>query len=1130
MSNKDARLMPELEQAYLSLITASRGCTSAQRVVADLIPRYASYCPTALEAAAKVVINMHNWSMAIINRREDADGVAFDTGKACILGLADICCTASSEAPTSSVIRGICSAVFLNVLTFFVSSFEGRDIFQIVNREILKMQDSAQLFSELKQKYMDEDESALCKLSKLRVLSLLWIFFCCPRNTLAACFELFNNNETGLPKEGHYFFSQVTSKFDVDDVVHPLDRTSDGPTSCSGYVKSSTFGNKVSGDELCSDGNNVSGDAPPVSKSCLLGLILNKDPSLRNWIFSKYKKLCKTASVEAVSEITSILEGTFESFTELIQVEDNQVDSDEDDSSPSKYINRQFMVPRVSKQLETSSEISESLHNSRVKDGSCDDGLPNKISGQYIKSQSSVVPVETDLLNMGSNYDSGGSRTMDFEVAEHGDISRGRSSTPRMNNQSTPRLNNQLLSPVTRKSLDFRNDPFEGRNHFSQAEKGQVSNMDFCLPPSRSSSGGGDNAFPSPRHHLAARFPPTTDQVVWCSDGDPSAMDIFSASRQLWLGFLTPDASESYLRFQLERFGPLEEFFFLPNKGFAVIEYRNIIDAIKAREYMQGNTPWRIKFLDMGLGTRGATNSLAVGSSSHVYIGNIKSKWAKDEILHESMKVVYKGSLTVSDLTSEGALLMEFETPQEAVTVMAHLRQHRQENGYHLRPLNATPHDDGARSVPAPTHLDIRSSNPGYTSASITGSPHIDRMRGNHHATPLKIKPESSPLELVSPRIKPENNGTALQPGHAFRSTWTVSGSTDMPEIGVRKYDCYDDSMIVDPSHGGGHVSGATEQMWMYKKSEMDLHSGSGNISSIPMVTQGPIIGRSQQIQGSPFMRPVYPPSQSSWDAHGLNPHMSINPISTGVMSNPLHGTSVAAPFLPASVTPLAQIQGSSMQHFDQMYSHPILPPSLSSLPPHPDMPPPLPPSPPPPPQFQPPPPPPPPYSPPPLPPGVEYSKLQSSGQCVPHQWQGILSKSGVLYCTIYAHRMNSDICKYTNAISEPAEWPAKLDMTKRTDFQHVKSTFSSTLPHKREVCLLFPSSTGDRKGFQDFISYLKQRECAGVIKIPAGKSMWARLLFILPYSADACSMVSIPPNRPDCLIALVLPKETSCD
>ncbi|XP_075480608.1 uncharacterized protein LOC142521263 [Primulina tabacum] len=1120
IDHKDKR---ETEEAYLCLISAARGGTSVQRLLANFIPRYASYCPAALEDAAKVVISIHNRCFTVIERGEDVDGVAFEISKACILGLVDICEAAASEASISPVIQGICSIVFLNVFTFFISSFEGQDIFQIVDQRILKIHDVAESFFEFKREFLEEDNYVLLKLSKLRALCFSRILSNHPKKSIACCFELLECTESKESQKGAYFLNQLTiglNDFRIDCLDEKNGRNKLAVDTSEAKCESKHLNDFSSSNEhLFSNGTSI------LLKNCLLGLVFRKDPSYRRWIFSRYRRLCNSASPEIVTYVTSVLERVFKSFLQQLTSEGSQLDIEEDISGSSKYVS-QHLASGISSQQGSPSVVSGR-------------DCPEKGVGIHLKNRS-VMKSGIDLIESGESNSEDISNARNFVVAME-------------------LHNHQTFSPRERTPREFRSNSLNGRIHGLQTEKSPIPNLDCSPTAFRSSIGTSNSSFESPKHDIPVPHT-SANHLTRFLDGDPDAMDVFPASKQLWLGSLGPDASEMLIRFLFEKFGPIGQLRYFQYEGYALIEYRYIMDAVKAREVMRGRTPWGapllIKFLDTGLGTRGAVNSVSVGSSCHVYIGNVNSKWAKDEVMHELKKVLHKGPLMVTDLSSEGALLMEFDSPKESTVAMAHLRWKRKENSNFilppssLCPANLMVNVEGARPASTSVHMDTRNN---YSANSMIGSPHAQNVfekpydsymtrtsgnRGKHHGSSPPVRSDNNALELTSPRTGQETFRPMMQNVHPpFQTTWTDSGMLEVGRFSTAK------------------------QTWMCGKPETGMSSGQGSMGPMPTQNQGPPITPPQLVQSSTFVRPSYAPPNSMWDARGLGHHLPPNPISCVTPAN-AHGSLQAPPFLPASVTPRSQIQGSSMPPFDQMYTVPVVPPPLSSLPPLSNVPPPLPPQsdfrsplpfssefrpplppqhelrpplpptpppPPPPPPSQPPPLPPPPSSPPPPPPS---DSLNGGGYrlCQKSTWQGILSKSGVYYCTLLAQRVDSDICNYSSDVAEPAEWPIKLDMTKRTDFRHVKSTFSSSPAHRREVCWLLPSSQEDHKGFQDFVSYLKQRDCAGVIKIPAAKSMWARLLFILPCSPDICDMLCIPSSPSLCLIGLVLPKETNAE
>ena len=215
---------------------------------------------------------MYNWNLAIVTRGEDADGVAYQTARACIVGLVDICSTASLEAPKSSVITGICSAVYMTVLTFFISTFDGKDIHHIGSRRLSKLQDPMELLDILKQESGDDSQLAHDCLFELRAQSLLCIFLLSPENLLEACFALIASAETDRIR-GLYFLNQLTCNVSNDISDLALDNKADVASQCTEMEIDLSGTKEIVDSKPSSDASGVSGRSMVESNECYITMV-----------------------------------------------------------------------------------------------------------------------------------------------------------------------------------------------------------------------------------------------------------------------------------------------------------------------------------------------------------------------------------------------------------------------------------------------------------------------------------------------------------------------------------------------------------------------------------------------------------------------------------------------------------------------------------------------------------------------------------------------------------------------------------------------------------------------------------------------------------------------------------------
>ncbi|CAN6458758.1 unnamed protein product [Victoria cruziana] len=1072
--------------------------------------------------------------------------------------------------------------------------------------------------------------------------------------------------------------------------------------------------------------------------------VISKDPLLRMWVISRYKKLSGTASAETASEVSSVLGLVMESLSDVAsRPENEEIDNY---SNPSGSISRQYLGHDVAGCPDDSTDASvrdctSAPNNASSKDSHHDE---KEFSDKGFKHNiSSSVPTAISEVVGNTGHESGDLMCMRDKMAakkENKDrdfIQKEIGNLEVLPSISKPDLRNAL--PLGIMKAGHAENQFLEPELRSPAVRGTCANLTSPKQPF------------SPRLRSAY-----ADHVTWYLDGDPAAMDIFSASKQLWFGAVGHDATESLLRPQFEKFGPTESFAFFPVQKFGLVEYRHIMDAIRARECMRqfciSGAFLRVRFLDVGLGCRGTVSGVAVGGGCCVYVGKVTKRYSKKEILHDLIALSSIRPHTVTDLTSESALLLEFQTAEEAAASMACIRGQRREKDlpyFPSRNLNLnTRFDDvfasryqllvsqidssvseeeivgafssfgelmgwnffrhdgcciidfrsrevadvaksglhGARFGATTICVEFRTNNGKVSQNGLVEPSHNQTVYDMAKVSPLaslfatlcaKYNIKQQPRKIHKNLLKGEDrvptnalwlslpdsssyltddeimsicNIAAEHVGHVCRlmrghfsqvsgvfiefsgvdaaavalnniqgcpglffdvdfsvsspgtsfhldeqqlvtgnvgyvrshndfysSCWenvpknqppihssdrshdvrplesshhpvgstcphgchTVSSTLVSNNIGTTEKkaevcegyenkvtsevpstsktggmnssgDLHHNPSVVDPIRNSPQVSTVgqtTEHTWLYKQPGLDQQiTTAGCILHPPPLLPAPILH--SPIQTSPFTHPGYAPRSSSWVSLGQS--SSATSVSTCPMANNgLQSNVYGRPPILPSVTPLAQLAGGPIHQFQQMVPMPAPPPVSPPLPPPVPTPPfppppptdfPPPPPPPPPPPSMPSPIPPPPSSPPPLIQPSSDPLNMSTGHMI-YQWQGLLCKSGMNYCTVLAAREECDACKYTFSFTEP-----------------------------REVCRLLPASLEDKKGFRDFISYLKQRECAGVIKIPAGTAMWARLLFILPHSVDTCTMLSIKQEPVESLIALILPKEMNFD
>eukprot|EP00850_Spirogloea_muscicola_P024085 SM000437S15694 [mRNA] locus=s437:12615:16877:- [translate_table: standard] len=724
-------------------------------------------------------------------------------------------------------------------------------------------------------------------------------------------------------------------------------------------------------------------------------------------------------------------------------------------------------------------------------------------------------------------------------------------------------------------------------------------------------------------------------------------MDVHFASRHLQLRFDKPLSAgdRGPMRDILESFGPLQRLIVEPTSDRATATYRNVWDAVRAKEALQHDDGAGASVVQAQFSTAAEAEDAGVGGveeeeeedvggggrkARHVWVGAIASQRAKEELLR-SLAAGLTGDdalpRAVLVLVAASAVVLEYATPSAAAAAADHVRCQRR----YQRPRN-----DGAAAispalVPPPTPsapLQAADAGPAKSPALALVSQEPAREQPPLLLYVSQLDPAVADEEVLAAfshfgelaswrflrqagscmleyhwpeaasAAKQHLNGARFGSAHISVELWAgmqpllATATVTLPPSLPRSSSHLTSPRLLSPAAGGPDGGGGTgrgpsnkdrrsSHTWDRSpgpgvRSAWSLHSTSRRSELREAAAQQ--VHADTPLLGQDLTPP--PTRQAGGDDDCVFSARTVHPLSSPAATR-------AAPHLPAVIqAPLAPLpawrysermplSASKGDHGGSapraapapLFTAPHVVPSLESFlprdldgvsvdvpgygmppPPPPPPPPPLPPPPPPSPQeYSPPPsppseppppppplptsPPPPPQSPPPPPPSSPQPSSPAapapSAAAIPAawQWEGPLCKSGTQYCIVQATRRSvQSACYILTGSSEPYRWPAKLDVTKRADLKTVRATFDATSAAQREVCWL-ATEAQQQAGFEKFVAYLRARDRAGVVRLPASEPLWPRILYILPWVEEASGMLGfeLDPGSSG-LVGLVLP------